>query len=211
MTPPCPVRRFGSWTLACLVGCGARSALLTAPEEDAAAVDAAAQDAHRDAAADAQLDVVPDVPSSLLCPVLDADVFDGPVLPLETFVGLQVGAITPSMSSCSVDTAVHQGEEGYVVSWALAGVVIIATGAVFGDGGVVFSGTENGQGVVELCTNTTFPKADGCTWESAQHIDGTLTGAPSSTLAFTYEEQPISGTGCDTACSAQGPVYATSR
>jgi hypothetical protein len=59
-------------------------------------------------------------------------------------------------------------------------------------------------GDVDICFGTTFVFSDGCTWESAQTITGSLA---SGTLEFSYVEQPAPDQfGCDSPCTASGTI-----
>ncbi len=114
-------------------------------------------------------------------------------------VDVHVGAITPSMGTCFVDTVVHEGDDGFV-NFACNGDPSTWAGAKFAKG--EFLGSVKGT-IVDVCTGTTFPWSDGCTWASAQRITGDL---DSGTLSFTYEETPIEGGPCEPPCSAQGTI-----
>jgi hypothetical protein len=140
-------------------------------------------------------DDVPDVATSPLCAVVDAGI------PMSVCTkDVRMGHITLSMASCYVDVVMHEGDQGFL-NFACNGDPSIWANAKFPKG--TFEGSTSGT-VVDLCTGTTFPWSDGCTWASAQRITGDVT---SGTLSFTYTEQPISGSGCEPPCSASGPVY----
>jgi len=180
---------------ALLVACGARTELVAPPEMDAS-VDQVAHDAGVDHAIhDAATDVVTmDVNPKALCVLPDAGV------PKITCTSpLHAGFIPPSSSTCFVDTLVKTHDDG-TLTYACNGDPSTYAMATF-DGGT-FLGTIQGTNV-DVCTGTTFPWSDGCTWSSAQHIAGDLS---TGTLEFTYAEQPIAGQGCESACSAQGPI-----
>jgi hypothetical protein len=179
----------------CLLGCGARTELLEPNPADASvSVHDAHHDVHEEAPPDAPDDVLPDVPSSPLCAVPDAG-----IAKTVCTNDAKVGIITSSMPSCYVDLVVHPGDQGFVdyacmndpSTWALAKFP-----------GGTFTGSVQGT-MVDLCTGTTFPWSDGCTWASAQRITGDVA---SGTLLFTYEEQPISGTSCEPPCTAHGSI-----
>jgi len=175
--------------------CGARTEL-GAP----IGADASVADAHpkHDAAPDVAqpIDAAPDVPSSPLCAAQDA----GPPVDICT-VSVRVGAIVPSMSTCFVDTIVHEGDVGTVryacqdapSNWAVAD---------FDGGEFVGTATDDSTGVkeiVDVCTGTTFTWSDGCTWASAQRISG---GIQTGELSFSYDEEPIDGGPCEPPCTA---------
>ncbi len=185
---------FVAITSVAIVACGGRSGL-----DGPSATDASGSyDAHHDAdviAVDAPDDVAPDVPSSPLCAT-----FDGGVAKTVCTSDVQVGALEPSSSTCFVDTVVHEGDQGFV-NYTCANDPSTWAGAKFATG--IFTGAVTGT-VVDLCTGTTFPWSDGCTWASAQRITGDLA---SGVLAFTYEEKPIAGTNCASPCGASGPIY----
>lgn len=182
---------FGVAALAC--ACGARTGLGVPMREDASVHDASADVHPKDAAPDAD-DAGPDAPPSPLCAVVDA----GPPAQICT-VSVRVGVITKSSGTCFVDTIVHTNDVGTIryacgdagSDWAVADF----------DGGS-FPGSISGD-VVNLCTGTTFPWSDGCTWASAQRIAG---GIEAGTLELTYDEQPIEGGTCDPPCGASAPV-----
>ena len=117
---------------------------------------------------------------------------------VELMVSVGVGFITPSSPTCYVDLLVHEGDQG-AVTYACNDPSDFATG-VFPGG--TFPGSVSGT-TVNLCSGTTFQWSDGCTWASAQRIYGDVT---SGTLTFTYDEQPIQGTGCEPPCTASGTV-----
>ena len=69
--------------------------------------------------------------------------------------------------------------------------------------GSVFTGSVV-NGVVNLALSTRFHFSDGCDWESAQRIQGSL-GAPA--LTYSYIEAPLPGQNrCANACQAFGAV-----
>ncbi len=182
--------------------CGARSELGVPETGDATATSNAAHDAGLDAASDAERDAAQDVVASPLCVSVDSG-FPQSVASR----GVHVGHITLSMASCFVDTVIHEGNAGDIdyafngdpSTWAIAD---FATDAGVWPG-AEFRGSIHGN-VIDVCTGTTFPWSDGCTWATAQRITGDVT---STALTFTYEEQPIVGTGCEPPCSATGPIY----
>ena len=59
------------------------------------------------------------------------------------------------------------------------------------------------DGLVELTAGTRFDWQDGCTWETSQRISGRLADGQ---LAYEYEEKPVAGTACASACSASGRI-----
>jgi hypothetical protein len=161
-------------------------------------VDASVTDAHpHDAAHDVAVDAAPDAPpSSPLCAVQDGGPPDH-----VCSVSVRVGPITPSMITCFVDTVVHEGDVG-TVRYACQDAPSDWAVADFDGGEFVGTVKDDATGekeILDLCTGTTFPWSDGCTWASAQRITG---GFTSGTLSFTYEEQPIEGTGCEPPCTA---------
>ncbi|HEY1955407.1 MAG TPA: hypothetical protein VGH28_07335 [Polyangiaceae bacterium] len=183
-----------AWVLpifAMVAACGARTGLGVPLREDASV-----PDAHHplDGGVDAPIDAEPDVLPSPLCASVDAS---KPAVICAATV--RVGAITiGGSSSCFVDLLVHEGDQG-TVSYACDGSSEFAAGD-FPKG--TFPGGVSGTNV-DLCSGTTFVWSDGCTWASAQRIAGDVA---SGTLTFTYDEQPISGDGCDPPCTASGPV-----
>lgn len=69
--------------------------------------------------------------------------------------------------------------------------------------GSVFTGSVV-NGVVNLALSTRFHFSDGCDWESAQRIQGSLNAAA---LTYSYVEAPLPGQGrCANACQAFGAV-----
>jgi hypothetical protein len=193
------VRVLVAWLAIVSCGCGARTELGAPIAEDASVHDAR-PDAH-DAGSDVALDVGSDAPpSSPLCAATDA----GPPAHICS-VSVRVGAITPSMATCFVDTVVHEGDVG-TVRYACQDAPSLWAVADFDGGEFVGTVKDDSVGVKELldlCTGTTFPWSDGCTWASAQRITG---GIMAGKLSFTYEEQPIQGTGCEPPCSATGTL-----
>lgn len=186
------MRVFVAWLAIVSCACGARTELGAPAPEDASVVDAT--EPHDAAPEEAPPidDAGTDAPLSPLCTAYDAG---APASPCTA--PLHVGAITPSSATCYVDLIVHEGDEGTALfdcdggGWAEAHFA----------GGTFTGAIQNGE--VDLCSGTTFPWSDGCTWASAQRISGNL---ESKTLTFTYDEQPIAGTGCESACSATGTV-----
>lgn len=66
-----------------------------------------------------------------------------------------------------------------------------------------FAGRVDASGVVSLALQTHFHFSDGCDWQSAQSITGTITGA----LSFQYGESPVAGQQrCAPSCHAEGSV-----
>ncbi len=181
-------------------GCGARTELGAPITADASIItDANSVDAH---VADTGHDVTPiadtgaDVVPSPLCAVVD-----GGVPQSVCTANVHVVNVAPSSVTCYVDTVIHTGDNG-TVSYACNGSSSNWAVADFG-AGVEFTGSVHDGTVLDLCTGTTFPFSDGCTWASAQRITGDVA---SGTLSFTYEEQPIAGTGCLSPCSASGTI-----
>lgn len=75
-----------------------------------------------------------------------------------------------------------------------------AATAVFRNG--TFAGTVGADGAVTLTLRTRFHYGDGCDWQSAQSIAGTL-----AALTFRYDESPVAGQrGCAASCRASGVV-----
>lgn len=77
-------------------------------------------------------------------------------------------------------------------------------GAAVADfGGSRFTGTVR-DGVVALSLTTRFHYSDGCDWQSAQEITGTLAARQ---LAYRYAEAPVPGQrGCASSCRAGAVV-----
>jgi hypothetical protein len=183
-----------------MTACGAR----TDPgghalEPEDAGFDASVQDATRDAPKDAQRDSPPDSPPLIdasgpaLCVVADAG---GPPFPTACGVSAKMTSFTLSSPSCFVDVAVKLAEPGAITFFCDGGYA----SANFGHGD--FLGNFTGK-TYDVCIGTTFIYSDGCTWKSAQRI----TGDPASGhLTFTYEEAPVSGTGCASPCNATGVI-----
>jgi hypothetical protein len=110
---------------------------------------------------------------------------------------LFVGPLVKSSDSCFVDAVVVPGDRGEIVydcNGGLAEAII---------GSAIFRGSFDGVRV-DACAGTSFPWSDGCDWNSAQRIEGTLA---SGELHFTYAEAPAPGqAGCLSPCSAAGKV-----
>jgi len=177
-----------------VIACGGRTGLGSLERD--ASIDASPQDA---ASHDAGLDVASDAPDDVgpgLCPVPpDAG---GPPFPDACGSSLFAGSITPSSSTCFLDLAVKEGENGALTVFCKGGYAT----AIFSKG--PFEGSYDAvSDFVDVCFGTTFTYSDGCTWGSAQRISGTL---GTRKLAFTYSESVISGTGCASPCSASGEI-----
>jgi hypothetical protein len=157
--------------------------------------DASSDTRPRDASEEtlAPRDAAPDVPGSSRCDIPDAGL---PPFPDACGHSLRVVSLKPSSSSCFLDLAIKQGSVGAMTVFCKGG----NASADLGKG--VFQGTFD-QGVVSVCIGTTFTYADGCTWQTAQRISGSLA---SGTLAFEYAEAPIKGSNCASACSATGII-----
>ncbi len=149
----------------------------------------------------------PPPPADAAPPPMDAGSFDGGS-PLCNGVGgdlgpspcmatLTAGTITANNPGCYVDVEVMSGQTG-TLSYACGGGGISAA-----IGGNVLLGAFS-DGDVDMCFGTTFQFSDGCTWESAQTITGSLA---SGVLQFSYVEQPAPGQfGCDSPCTASGTL-----
>jgi hypothetical protein len=110
---------------------------------------------------------------------------------------LVAGSITANDPDCYVDIQVMSGQTG-ALNYACSG-----GGALASFGGNSFTGSYI-DGNVDICFGTVFPWEDGCTWESAQTITGSLA---SGQLEFNYVEQPEPGqVGCYTPCTASGVI-----
>lgn len=184
-----------------MAACGARTALPLIDEPDDidasvlrdASTDARLRDASGDTASprDAGLDGVK--PPSSRCDIADAG---SPPFPDACGHSLRVLSLEPSSATCFLDLAISQGSVGAMTVFCNGGYA----SADFGKG--TFKGTFD-QGAVSMCIGTTFTYSDGCTWQTAQRISGTLA---SGTLAFEYAEAPIQGTKCASPCSATGTL-----
>ena len=182
--------------LAC---CGARTGLeLAAGSSDAdAPVEPDAADAHieadasdaasEEAAPDAGFDAPPP-----LCSTVDAG--SGP---LGCSASLVAEAITASSPGCYVDVQVTTGEMGTVAYACDGGAALVTFGTNELPGVVV-------DGQLQVCFGTTFPFSDGCLWQSAQNIVGSLS---SGMLAYSYVEEPAPGQmNCASPCTAKGTI-----
>lgn len=190
--------------LSLLAACGARTDLDVDDGsgeviDEPGSLDASAHDASsdvRDASSDVPVprDAGGDAtkPSSR-CEIADAG---SPPFPAACGHSLRVVRLTPSRATCFLDLAITQGSVGAMTVLCNGGYA----SADFGKG--IFEGSF-ARGDVSMCIGTTFTYSDGCTWQSAQRISGTLA---SGTLAFEYAEAPIKGTGCAPACSATGTI-----
>jgi hypothetical protein len=185
-----------------VAACGARTDLLLV-DEVVEETDAAAP--MRDASPDVRpRDASPDTPPlrdaalDVAKPSSRCDIADAGSAPFPDACGhaLRVVSLKPSSPSCFLDLAIKQGSVGAMTVFCNGGYA----SADFGKG--IFQGTFAG-GDVSMCIGTTFTYTDGCTWQTAQRISGTLA---SGTLAFEYIEAPIKGTGCASACSATGII-----
>jgi hypothetical protein len=177
-----------------LAACGSRTELVAPEPSDASIADVIAHDAH-DAGHDvAVVDVIiPDVGTSALCSGADS----GP--PVTTCnLSIKVGPIKKNVT-CFVDTVVHEGDIG-VLELPCGGDPSTFALAHFPTGD--FAGGFQGN-IVDVCTGTTFPWSDGCTWASAQRINGDIS---TGKLTFTYAEQPIVGHPCEPSCPASADV-----
>ncbi len=110
---------------------------------------------------------------------------------------LKVVSITPSSTTCFLDLKLAPGTNGALTVFCDGGY-----SAAFLGSGAMFEGNFQ-NGVVEVCRSTTFDYSDGCTWASAQRIQGNVA---SGTLTFEYAEAPIKGTHCASPCTASGVV-----
>jgi hypothetical protein len=125
--------------------------------------------------------------------------FDGSTEPSETCtLTLTAGSFTKSTDTCWVDEVVTAAPGELI--YPCAGGPATAT---FGDKS--FFGQVDGDRV-ELCTRTEFDWQDGCRWQSAQHISGSIA---SGTLRYEYSEAPDAGQAdCDSACTAAADIAA---
>jgi hypothetical protein len=104
---------------------------------------------------------------------------------------VRVGGLRMSSPTCVVDTLVHPGDVGQVLECEGGGAMITFDTAAF-------VGAKDVAGL-DVCTGTTFPFKNGCTWQSVQRIRGDA----STSLTFEYGEAVASGSGCGAApCSA---------
>jgi hypothetical protein len=111
---------------------------------------------------------------------------------------LTAGAVTKSTETCWVDEVVTAAPG--VLTYPCAGGPATAT---FGDKS--FFGVVDGDRV-ELCTRTEFDWEDGCHWQSAQHISGSIA---SGELRYEYSEAPdAEQADCASACTAEAELDA---
>jgi hypothetical protein len=115
---------------------------------------------------------------------------------------LRVGVVVPSPATCWLDQKV--AHKTAVLNYPCAG------GPAEAGFGVRFEGLTDEAGGVDLLAKTTYRwSGDHCNWESTQRIRGVL---GEGELTYTYEEQPIDGTGCSPAyCKASTPVVVQKR
>jgi hypothetical protein len=180
---------------ACLLACGARTALFGSDgDETNGAPDASIDGARaRDARVDATLDAAVDVGVNLdpICTVPDGGA-TGP----SCTRALRVLSVSPSGAGCFVDVVVADGDRGTLRFDCNGG----AAEATFGTH--VFAGSFD-RGRIDICTGTSFDYSDGCRWNSAQRIQGPL----ATELRFDYVESPAPGqSGCASRCSATARV-----
>ncbi|MDB4994177.1 MAG: hypothetical protein JWM74_1609 [Myxococcaceae bacterium] len=189
--------------LSLVVACGARTDLIL--DDGIDEVDVVDASIPRDASTDARVrDASEDAPSprdaglDVAKPSSRCDIADAGSPPFPTACGhsLRVLSLKPSSATCFLDLAISQGSVGAMTVFCNGGYA----SADFGKG--TFQGTFD-QGAVSMCIGTTFTYSDGCTWQTAQRISGTLA---SGTLAFEYAEAPIKGTNCASPCSATGTI-----
>jgi hypothetical protein len=111
-----------------------------------------------------------------------------------TIAHVRIGPITPSRSSCYVDTIVRTGGEGELLACPDNAVIRMENGN--------FIGAINDDRI-DTCTSTTFHFTDGCDWRSIQRISGSTKLG----MYFTYREGPVSGDQCaSSSCTARGRV-----
>jgi hypothetical protein len=115
---------------------------------------------------------------------------------------LRVGVVVPSPATCWLDQKV--AHKTALLKYPCAG------GPATAGFGVPFEGLADETGAVDLVAKTTYRwSGDGCNWESTQRIRGVL---GEGELTYTYEEQPIDGSGCSPAyCKATTPVVVQRR
>lgn len=101
---------------------------------------------------------------------------------------------------CTLDERISKGNGVLVFPCSGAGEVE----AVFGEHR--FRGTVNGSNV-QLQLTTELDWDDGCHWETQQAIRGEWRReGKHPKLVWTYEEHPVSGTGCFQACKAKADI-----
>lgn len=205
-----------------MTSCGARSDL-DIPDAIDATTDVVEEATQ--APQDASVDVAP----ALSCPV-------APWSPLTALnwgmcpptcgapLDVTIGSITVSSPTCNLDLVLQPGERGLIqrpccndhyCQWPTAfdagGLQTYAE--FFATPQLAFYGAI-GDNVISVCAGTTYVAADGCTWATAQTITGPSPAAcavGSGPFTFSYEEQPVAGTNCHTACTATAPVIVTSQ
>jgi hypothetical protein len=173
------------------------------PREPQQMTDAGAPDAGRPDAGPARDAGTPDagavdagMPSPSHCDSADA----GAPQPGACEAQVTVGLILPDSPSCFVDI-IPTPSEVATLRWDCTGDTGNAE-IIFAKG--TFGGSFNSPNV-SVCSGTTFEYTDGCMWESAQRIEGSVTRG--STLTFNYAEAPLPGQmGCESACTASGTL-----
>ena len=145
----------------------------------------------------------------VVAPVMDADAGPHPATSALAAAGpapssnktceatLRVGVVVPTPPTCWLDQKV--AHKTAVLRYPCDGGPASAPFAI------PFEGLIDDGGSVDLVARTTYRwSGDGCNWESTQRIRGVLAEGE---LTYTYEEQPIEGTGCSPAyCKARTAV-----